>query len=614
MADRGVSAPSLPDDWPDRPDPILALNRMGSFDWDLDTGLTQMDAQAHELFDLRADEFDDRIESLTPRLHEADVPRLAELVTRALKEGGENYGAYFRIRRRDGSLRWTHTQGYIRRDATGRARRIIGIVRDATQELRDSRARSEQAVRDSARRRQAEVASATMAALAHARTVRDVIDVLRETEGRMWMGAASLVMGLVEGGRIRLVAEGPTGDFLPGTRITGIDEPYPMSDAVRTLTPRFIESPEEFGARYPILWPHLAHLHITSAAYLPLVAQGRPIGGIGLLYGDRHGFTTEERDILVALTSTIAQSLQRAMLYEQESDLAQELQQAMLPRSLPRVPDADVAVRYRAAVLGGSPGRNIGGDWYDLIPLPGGRVGAVVGDVQGHDTQAAAVMGQLRIVLRAYAAEGHPRPPPSPAPPSSCTNSTPTASRPACTPRPTCPPASCSSSAPGTSTRWCGTPTEAAGASPSGADCRSGCPRCSTAWSTPCRPWNWTPGRRWCCAPTAWSSSRGWTPTRACANSVSGSRPAPRTWATSPTCSSPAPPNAAARTTSPCCSCAAGHSPAASADGSSSTWRPATRGRCGRPGTCSARPSATGAPGAAPTRSNSSPTNWSPTR
>lgn len=407
MADRGVSAPSLPDDWPDRPDPILALNRMGSFDWDLDTGLTQMDAQALALFDLRPDEFDDHVETLATRLHPPDIPRLDEVVGRALKEGGENYGAYFRIRRRDGSLRWTHTQGYLRRDDTGRARRIIGIVRDATQELRDSRARSEQAARDSARRRQSDVARATMAALAHARTVQDVIDVLRESEGLTRMGAASLVMGLVEGGRIRLVAEGPTGDFIPGTQITGIDEPYPMSDAVRTLSPQFIESPGEFAARYPILWPHLSHLRITSAAYLPLVAQARPIGGIGLLYGDRHGFTAEERDILVALGSTIAQSLQRAMLYEQESDLAQELQQAMLPRSLPRVPDADVAVRYRAAVLGGSPGRNIGGDWYDLIPLPGGRVGAVVGDVQGHDTQAAAVMGQLRIVLRAYAAEGH---------------------------------------------------------------------------------------------------------------------------------------------------------------------------------------------------------------
>ncbi|CAM5374652.1 SpoIIE family protein phosphatase [Streptomyces violaceorubidus] len=79
-----------------------------------------------------------------------------------------------------------------------------------------------------------------------------------------------------------------------------------------------------------------------------------------------------------------------------------------MPPTIPSVPGCDVAVRYRAASIGGALGRDIGGDWYDLIPLPGGRVGAVIGDVQGHDTHAAAVMGQLRIVLRAYAAEGHP--------------------------------------------------------------------------------------------------------------------------------------------------------------------------------------------------------------
>jgi anti-sigma regulatory factor (Ser/Thr protein kinase) len=95
------------------------------------------------------------------------------------------------------------------------------------------------------------------------------------------------------------------------------------------------------------------------------------------------------------------------MFYEQEKDLATGLQQAMLPRSIPSVRGADVAVRYRAGSAAGTFGRDIGGDWYDLIPLPGGRVGAVIGDVQGHDTHAAAVMGQLRIVLRAYAAEGH---------------------------------------------------------------------------------------------------------------------------------------------------------------------------------------------------------------
>ncbi|MFF3334576.1 SpoIIE family protein phosphatase [Streptomyces sp. NPDC002888] len=407
MADRGASALSLPDDWPAHPDPILALNRMGSFDWDLDSGLFHMDARAHEIFDMPPAEYDGRPESLSPRVPQAEGIRLDALVAQAIKDGSENYGAYFRIRRRDGSLCWTHTQGYIRRDETGRPRRIIGIVRDAAEELRDLADRRDEAALDDARREQTNVVQLTTAALAHARTVREVIDVLKDTHGLTHLGATSLVMGLVEAGRIRLVAEGPAGSFVPGTLVTRIDEPYPMSEVVRTLSPRFIESPEEFAAGYPALWPHITDLDITSAAYLPLIVQTRPIGAMGLLYSDRRGFTPEERNILVALGSSIAQSLQRAMFYEQEKDIAQGLQQAMLPRTIPSVAGADVAVRYRAATIGGSLGRDIGGDWYDLIPLPGGRVGAVIGDVQGHDTHAAAVMGQLRIVLRAYAAEGH---------------------------------------------------------------------------------------------------------------------------------------------------------------------------------------------------------------
>ncbi|MGW5661708.1 SpoIIE family protein phosphatase [Streptomyces sp. NPDC003758] len=404
MVDRGGSTLSLPEDWPAHPDPILALNRMGSFDWDLDTGLFHMDARAHEIFDIRPEDYDGRPDSLRSRVPPSEGRRVDALVARAIKDGSENYGTYFRVRCRDGTLRWTHTQGYIRRDETGRPRRIIGIVRDATQELRDGLARTEQLAQDEALRRQTSIVESTTAALAHARTVQDVIDVLKDSHGLTHLGAASLVMGLVEAGRIRIVAEGPEGSSVPGTRVTRVDEAYPMSEVVRTLRPRFIESPEEFAERYPVLWPHLTDLRITSAAYLPLVAQARPIGAMGLLYDDRRGFTPDERNVLVALGSSIAQSLQRAMLYEQEKDLAQGLQQAMLPRSIPSVPGADVAVRYRSAALG----RDIGGDWYDLIPLPGDRAGAVIGDVQGHDTHAAAVMGQLRIVLRAYAAEGHP--------------------------------------------------------------------------------------------------------------------------------------------------------------------------------------------------------------
>ena len=377
-----------------------AAFRMGSFDWDLDAGTLSMDDSALAVFDLRPDEFDGDPVSLAARVPSDEGRRLDTLVSYALKNGSADYGAYFRIRRRDGTTRWTHTQGIIRRDDTGRPHRILGIVRDASDELSESAART---VMDEGRSKRTSVVESTTAALAHARTVQDIIDLLNNAQGLEYFGATSLVMGLLEAGRIHLLAEGPDGSFVPGTRFTRVDEQYPMSEVIRTLSPRFIESAQDFADSYPILWPHISGLGITAAAYLPLIAQARPIGALGLLYSDKTGFSDDERNLLVALGSSIAQSLKRAMLFEQEHDIAEGLQQAMLPRRIPEVAGAQIAVRYRSARLG----RDIGGDWYDAIPLPGGRVGAVIGDVQGHDTHAAAVMGQLRIVLRAYAAEGH---------------------------------------------------------------------------------------------------------------------------------------------------------------------------------------------------------------
>ncbi|MFJ6054031.1 SpoIIE family protein phosphatase [Streptomyces sp. NPDC092307] len=391
---------SLPDDWPAHPDRSLSLNRMGSFDWDLVTGLMHMDEAALDVFDTPPDEYDGRPESLDPRVPTAEAARLDALVSSALKSGEDSYGAYFRIRCHDGRLRWTHTQGRVMRNQDGRPYRIIGIVRDATDELSHS---AERLGLDEERRRQTSVVESTTAALAHARTVRDVIDVIGDAHGLERLGSMGMVMGLVEAGRIHLVAEGPEDSFVPGTRYTRIDEQYPMSEVVRSLEPRFLDSAQEFARDYPGLWSRISYMRISAAAYLPLIAQARPIGAIGLLYQDKDGFTQEERNLLVALGSSIAQSLQRAMLLEQEHDLAEGLQQAMLPRRIPSVAGGEIAVRYRSARMG----QDIGGDWYDVIPLPGGRVGAVIGDVQGHDTHAAAVMGQLRIVLRAYAAEGH---------------------------------------------------------------------------------------------------------------------------------------------------------------------------------------------------------------
>jgi PAS domain S-box-containing protein len=273
MVDRTAGTTSLPDDWPAHPDLSLALNRMGSFDWELDSGLMHLDQSALDVFDLYADEYDGRPVTLARRVPPDEGTRLDAMVAQALKNGATTYGAYFRVRARDGVMRWVHTQGFIRRDATGKPRRIIGIVRDAAQELAESAARHEL---DSERRRRTSLVEGTTAALAHARTVRDVIDVLKDSHGLELLGATSLVMGLHEAGRIHLVAEGPENSFVPGTRYTRVDEPYPMSEVIRTLAPRFIESPEDFATSYPGLWPHISGLGITAAAYLPLIAQARP--------------------------------------------------------------------------------------------------------------------------------------------------------------------------------------------------------------------------------------------------------------------------------------------------------------------------------------------------
>src|SRR5262249_29673852 len=88
---------------------------------------------------------------------------------------------------------------------------------------------------------------------------------------------------------------------------------------------------------------------------------------------------------------------------ERERTLASTPQRDLLPRRLPDIPGASLAAHFAA----GGEGTAVGGDWFDAFALPGGRLGLVIGDVAGRGVAAAARMGQLRSVARAYAIEGH---------------------------------------------------------------------------------------------------------------------------------------------------------------------------------------------------------------
>jgi serine phosphatase RsbU (regulator of sigma subunit)/anti-sigma regulatory factor (Ser/Thr protein kinase) len=191
-----------------------------------------------------------------------------------------------------------------------------------------------------------------------------------------------------------------------------LETDYPAAEVVRTGRAVYLSSPDAYRSRYPVTWPLAQRFDRQSWAFLPLTVAGRTMGAWMAGFAYPVAFTPDERSVLTTVARMLAQALSRAGVAESERELTDGLQRSMLPSLGPEIPGMTVAARY--VPTGG--GLQVGGDWYDMIPLPGGtsrasadggRFALVIGDVQGHDVRAAGLMGQLRIALRAYASEGH---------------------------------------------------------------------------------------------------------------------------------------------------------------------------------------------------------------
>ncbi|AVV44149.1 SpoIIE family protein phosphatase [Streptomyces sp. ID05-04B] len=151
--------------------------------------------------------------------------------------------------------------------------------------------------------------------------------------------------------------------------------------------------------------------HPRSAGFPPGHPVMRTLLGVplmvrGTVYGDlyvadkRDGtpFDDDDEGLLTALASAAGVSLENARLYEHLKHAAEHFQRRMLP-VLPDLTPLEVAARYEPA----SELPRLGGDWYDAMVLPDGATWVVVGDVTGHDVEAAPLMGQIRNMLRAIA-------------------------------------------------------------------------------------------------------------------------------------------------------------------------------------------------------------------
>ncbi|MFF2200936.1 SpoIIE family protein phosphatase [Streptomyces sp. NPDC058145] len=390
---------------------VLTALATGLWYWDTAAGLVTVDAEAARLLGLPPEPVTLTENQTRARLHPEDWNEITGVVPLAVDEG-TLAEVRIRIMDEDGQVvRIVRSRSKPSFDPDRRAYELIGTLQEVTEPTPGTAAARNAVTGDWRRSREAFLLDAGRA-LAEARSTAEV---LRVAAGLSMPGFSpdGLAVFGVEGDRLTLIGHhgqrpGEDGPFLHMQLSTD----YPAAEVVRTGRAVYLSSPEQYRTRYPVTWPLAQPFERRSWAFLPLTAAGRTMGAWMAAFAYPVAFTPDERAVLTTVARMLAQALNRAGAADTQRELTEGLQRSMLPSLGPEIPGMTVAARY--IPTGG--GLQVGGDWYDMIPLPGGtsltksgggRFALAIGDVQGHDVRAAGLMGQLRIALRAYASEGH---------------------------------------------------------------------------------------------------------------------------------------------------------------------------------------------------------------
>ncbi|MBW3706265.1 phosphatase [Streptomyces griseus] len=388
-----------------RTEEVLAAIATGLWRWDNAAGTVTLDAEAARLLGLPAEPGSYQEAAVRSRFHPVDWNEIYGVVNLAVTEGTLA----------EARLRIVDERGRVLRTVRSRSKPFLPADRDAEsyvllgtlQEVAEPQPGSTDAAHtpitgDWRRSREAFLLDAGRA-LAEARSTTEVLRVAGSLSMPGFSPDGLAVFGSA-GERLTIIGHHghSSEDEEPFTDMP-LETDYPAAEVVRTGRAIYLPSPEEYRRRYPATWPLARRFKRQSWAFLPLVSSGRTMGA--WMAGFRHpvAFSPDERAVLSTVARMLAQALARAGVAETERELSLGLQRSMMPTLGPQIPGMTVAARY--VPTGG--GLQVGGDWYDMIPLPNGRIALVIGDVQGHDVRAAGLMGQLRIALRAYASEGH---------------------------------------------------------------------------------------------------------------------------------------------------------------------------------------------------------------
>ncbi|MGW1516306.1 ATP-binding SpoIIE family protein phosphatase [Streptomyces sp. NPDC001272] len=388
-----------------RTEDVLAAIATGLWRWDNASGTVTLDGEAARLLGLPAEPAVLPEAAARARFHPVDWNEINGIVNLAVAEG-TLAEARLRVMDEDGRVLRTvrsRSRPLENRTAEGRVDyELVGTIQEIAEPQPGTTAAHTPITGDWRRSREAFLLDAGRA-LAEARSTAEVLRVAASLSMPGFSPDGLAVFGL-EGERLSVIGHHghSPGDEGPFSHMA-LDTDYPAAEVVRTGRAIYLPTPEEYKRRFPVTWPLARGFGRASWAFLPLIVAGRTIGAWMAAFRHPVTFSPDERSVLTTVARMLAQALQRAGVAESERELTTGLQRSMMPQLGPEIPGMTIAARY--VPTGG--GLQVGGDWYDVIPLPSGRFALVIGDVQGHDVRAAGLMGQLRIAVRAYASEGH---------------------------------------------------------------------------------------------------------------------------------------------------------------------------------------------------------------
>ena len=400
----------------------LALDAggLGTWRWDIASGVVDWDSRLEALHGLAPGEFDGTFEAYTARLHPEDASTVLATVRDAVAER-RAYVVNHRSVWPDGTVRWLQGKGTVITDAAGVVTGTIGCVADVTDHVLvvEERERSVAAALESAARerlsaQRLEFLGQVNDALTRAETPADVMRSVTQVAVPTLGEWCSIFVLPEHGGPIpdieiahsdpnmvayaqelqtRFPYEPHAASGIPRVIRTGESEFYPEINDVLIADAGTTDEARDV----------VRSLRLRSAIAVPLVKRGRVLGALQFVNTESSRVYTEQDLALAeAVANRIASTLENRRLAEHQRLIATTLQASLLPNVLPEIPGVDLAVRYWAA----GEGTEVGGDFYDVFQIDDDHWALVIGDVCGTGPRAAALTGLARHTIRAAAWAG----------------------------------------------------------------------------------------------------------------------------------------------------------------------------------------------------------------